>query len=83
MVIKRGTVVRSMAGHDKGLFLAVLEAGPGYALIADGVTRTVQSPKKKNPIHLAKTATVLDEEQMESDTKLREALACFQRAKTV
>ena len=39
----RGLVVRARAGHDKGDFLAVLEAGDGWAIIADGKRRPLDS----------------------------------------
>ena len=83
MEIVRGTVVRSKAGHDKGLYLAVLKVEGRYALTADGKTRSLSSPKKKNVIHLAATAAVLDEAQMENDSVLRKALKGFSAAKTV
>ena len=31
---RRGQVARSLAGHDKGTFLAVLEVAPPYAVVA-------------------------------------------------
>ena len=78
MEIKRGTVVRSNAGHDRGLFMAVLEVDGRFALTADGKTRTIISPKRKNLIHLSPTAAVLSDEEMESDSLLRKALRRFQ-----
>ena len=78
MEIKRGTVVRSNAGHDRGLFMAVLEVDGRSALTADGRTRTIISPKRKNLIHLSPTAAVLSDEEMESDSLLRKALRRFQ-----
>ena len=78
MEIKRGTVVRSNAGHDRGLFMAVLEVDGRFALTADGKTRTIISPKRKNLIHLSPTAAVLSDEEMESDSSLRKALRRFQ-----
>ena len=36
MEIKRGQVVRSLAGHDKGDFQTVLELLPPYAVVCDG-----------------------------------------------
>ena len=77
MEIKRGTVVRSRAGHDAGLLLAVLKTDGKFALTADGKTRTIISPKRKNLIHLIATAAVLSEEEMESDSSLRKALRRF------
>ena len=81
--IIRGTVARSLAGHDKGLLLAVLRVEGRYAYTADGKTRSVASPKKKNVIHLAPSATVLSEAQMESDSGLRKALGELSAGKTV
>ena len=77
MEIKRGTVVRSIAGHDAGLFMAVLETDGKFALTADGKTRTIISPKRKNLLHLSPTAAVLSEKEMESDSSLRKALKRF------
>lgn len=73
----RGLVVRARAGHDKGDFLAVLETGDGWAIIADGKRRPLTKPKRKKLIHLTPTGTVLSEEQMETNRKLRNALRSF------
>lgn len=73
----RGLVVRARAGHDKGDFLAVLEVRDGWALIADGKRRPLIKPKRKKLIHLAPTDTVLSDEQMETNHKLRNALRPF------
>ena len=57
--------------------MAVLETDGRFALTADGKTRTIISPKRKNLIHLSPTAAVLTEEEMESDSSLRKALKRF------
>ena len=44
---RRGQVARSLAGHDKGTFLAVLEVAPPYAVVADGKARPLERPKRK------------------------------------
>ena len=77
MGFQRGTVVRSKAGHDKGSFFAVLSHDGDTALIADGKTRTLSSPKRKKLKHLAFTNTVLSEQTMNDDTKIRLELAPF------
>ena len=51
----RGTVVRSLAGHDKGRFYIVLDVKDGYAFLADGKRRTLTKPKKKKQKHLEDT----------------------------
>ena len=58
---RRGQVARSLAGHDKGTFLAVLEVAPPYAVVADGKARPLERPKRKKLFHLAPTGTALPE----------------------
>lgn len=78
MEIKRGQVVRSLAGHDKGGFLTVLEVSPPFALVCDGKRRPLERPKRKKLFHLAPTATVLPEEALRTDRQIRTALRPFQ-----
>ena len=77
-VIAAGMVVKSMAGHDSGSYYAVMRVDNGYAYIADGKLRKVESPKKKNPLHLQKTKVVIDVTDI-TNKKLRTALAVFNR----
>ena len=70
---KRGQVVRSFAGHDKGSFLAVLEVAPPYAVVADGKRRSWR-PKRKKLFHLAPTSQVLPEEALKTNRQIRAAL---------
>ncbi len=82
MEIKRGQVVRSIAGHDKGGFLTVLEAlppqAPSVALVCDGKRRPLERPKRKKIFHLAPTAAVLPEEALKTNRQIRAALRPFQ-----
>ncbi len=77
MEIKRGQVVRSIAGHDKGGFLTVLEVTPPCALVCDGKRRPLERPKRKKLFHLAPTATVLSEEALKTNRQIRTALRPF------
>ena len=89
---RRGQVARSLAGHDKGTFLAVLEVAPPrgarefaclvapYAVVADGKARPLERPKRKKLFHLAPTGTALPEEALETNRKLRNALRPFAEA---
>ena len=77
-VIAAGMVVKSMAGHDSGSYYAVMRVDNGDAYIADGKLRKVESPKKKNPLHLQKTKAVIDVTDI-TNKKLRTALAVFNR----
>lgn len=77
MQVKRGQVVRSLAGHDKGDFQAVLEVTPPYAIVCDGKRRKLEKPKRKKLLHLAPTNTVLTEEALRTDRQIRTALRPF------
>ena len=79
MELKRGQVVRSKAGRDQGSFMAVLGAEPQWAepqwaVLADGKGRPLERPKRKNIRHISPTLTVLPEEALATNRKLRAAL---------
>ncbi len=51
--IEIGDIVISRAGHDKDkAFVVVSVVNDGFVLIADGASRTVESPKLKRSRHL-------------------------------
>ncbi len=72
-----GSVVFCTAGHDKGRFYVVVKWQGDRVLIADGKVRKLEAPKAKNPIHLRKTNHILDLSQVNTNKKLRLALAPF------
>ena len=73
-LLKRGSVVRSAAGHDAGSFYVVLKAEAEFVLIADGRRRKAEKPKRKNIRHISKTNQVVPEEDLLTDKKIRRAL---------
>ena len=73
---EKGLIVYAMAGRDKGRYFVVLEAEKGYALIADGKTRKLAKPKRKNAKHLRMTGTKIALTQI-TDKKLRVLLKEF------
>ena len=75
MDFERGRIVRSTAGRDKGLYLAVVADAGNRILVADGRRRPLSAPKAKNPAHLAATRRVIGEEQLGSDKLLSAAIA--------
>lgn len=77
MEVQKGQVVRSLAGHDKGGFLAVVQVAPPFALVCDGKRRPLERPKRKKLFHLAPTATVLPEEALRTNRQIRSALRRF------
>ena len=74
MELRRGQVVRSKAGRDKGSFLAVLALEPPYAVLGAGKKRPLERPKRKKLAHLAPTGALLPEEALTTNRKLRAAL---------
>ena len=70
-----GMVVRSLRGHDKGLFYLVVRVDGNRVMVADGKYRSLEKPKAKNPVHIAATAQVF--EIPKTDKKLRELLFQF------
>lgn len=75
--METGTVVRSIAGHDKNLFYVVVGTEAGRVLIADGKRRKLEKPKAKNLCHVRPTRTVISKENQATNKKLRELLKPF------
>ena len=67
-IIERGTLVESLAGHDKGETFAIINTVDGnYVLIANGKTRGVQAPKRKKIKHIKLLNTKIDLEHFEKN----------------
>lgn len=77
MELKKGSVVISKAGRDKGYFLVVFDITDEGVLVCDGKERPVERPKKKNPLHLTTTRYVLTEEETATNRSLKKALKQF------
>lgn len=78
MEIKVASIVRSIAGRDKGrLFLTVALEGE-YAYVSDGKLRKIEKPKKKKIKHLQGTDYVFSGEFSEN-YQIRDALAKYQK----
>ncbi len=58
--MQRGSVVLSLAGHDKDKLYVVLKEEDAYVLLSDGKTKTLKDPKKKNLKHLKDTGMYID-----------------------
>jgi len=48
----RGSIVRSMAGHDRGEVFIALRVENGFTWLADGKSRLHGRPKKKRVLHV-------------------------------
>ena len=47
-----GYFATSLAGHDKGLTYVITGVDNEYVYVADGVSKTLEKPKKKNKKHI-------------------------------
>ena len=69
-----GRVVTSIKGHDKGrLFLIVASINDRYVLIADGDTRKLEHPKKKQLKHLRWEPVLAPDALCESEKRAKTA----------
>ena len=76
-----GTVVKATAGRDAGRLFVIVGAQGKDVLIADGKTRKLEKPKRKNIKHLRATSTVLQTEDL-TDRGLRRKLSAAQEENT-
>lgn len=74
MEIKVGSIVRSIAGHDKGSLQLVVSIRDGYAYVADGKLRKIEKPKKKKLKHL-QGYDYLTEKEFSENYQIREILS--------
>lgn len=72
--MEKGTVVKSLAGRDKGKLLAVMQIGNGNVLVCDGKERPLDRPKSKNIRHIECTKFYVSENDMRSNKALKNAL---------
>ena len=81
--LKRGSVVFSLAGHDRGSLLTVVEILPdGMLLLADGKRRKLSAPKRKKANHVKATHAVLMLDGL-SDRALNKALRALRETRVV
>lgn len=76
MELKIGSVVRAMAGRDKGGFFVVTAVDGCCCSIADGKSRKLSVPKRKNVRHISLTGSMIDINDL-TDKKLRTLLKQF------
>lgn len=76
MKLNTGSVVRANAGRDDGGLFVVVSADDKYCFIADGKSRKLASPKRKNIKHVCCTNSMIDINGI-TDKKLRMLLKDF------
>ena len=57
--MKAGMLAISKAGHDKGKVFVITKVVGEYGWIADGESRRVETPKRKNLLHLQPIRTII------------------------
>lgn len=74
MLMEKGMIVKSIAGHDKDRYYLIVEACSKSALIADGKRRRLEKPKRKNIKHLQQTNYFCQPNEYKTDKQLRALL---------
>ena len=77
MKIEKGTIIRSIAGHDVGDFQVILDFDEQYATVCDGKHRPLEKPKRKKLKHLSITNTVVDVAELQTNKSIRKVLRPF------
>ena len=84
MDLRRGDVVRSLAGHDKDSLFCVVSTEGDFLLLANGKERKLNSPKRKRVKHAVRAGTSdhpvfsrIRSGEPVGDNELRKALAAF------
>ena len=69
-----GLFAKSKAGHDKGNIYVIVREDNEYVYVADGVSKTLEKPKKKNKKHIQiikkKAIEIIADEQQVKAQKL-------------
>ena len=75
--MKKGMVVKSLAGHDKTQLFVILDVDGEYVYLADGKCRSVDKPKRKKKKHVQQTnyiyESICQSERIE-DSSIRKLL---------
>ncbi len=84
MDLKRGDLVYSTAGHDKGQLFCILKVEDDLVLLANGRQRRLDAPKRKNIRHVRSAGKFdhsvirrITEGSPVGNTELRNALGAF------
>ena len=74
MELKKGQIVKSLKGHDKGNLFMVAGFDEKRVLLCDGKERKLSKPKSKNLKHIELTDFEVDLKAADTDRKLRKTL---------
>ncbi|MBR1592887.1 MAG: KOW domain-containing RNA-binding protein [Ruminococcus sp.] len=76
MKLKKGSVVTADAGRDCGGLFAVVDVDGNYCFIADGKSRKLGRPKRKNIKHVRPTNSMIELNDI-TDKRLRRSLSAI------
>ena len=74
MELKKGLIVKTLKGHDKGDLLMIADFDEKRVLLSDGKQRKLMKPKSKNLKHIEITGLEVDINAVDTDRKLRKTL---------
>ena len=74
MELKKGLIVKSLKGHDKGDLLMIADFDEKRVLLSDGKHRKLNKLKAKNLKHIESTGLQVDLNTVDTDRKLRKTL---------
>lgn len=77
MELVKGQIVISRKGRDVTKAYVVLQVNADRALLCNGEKWSLAQPKKKNPLHIQPTNTVVLAKEMEDDLTIRRAILHF------
>ena len=88
MEITIGSLVKSLAGHDKDEVFFILKEEGEYVYLVDGKYRTLAGPKRKNRKHVETVSCEMDgpgkrirENQRVTDEEIARFIKCIKRLK--
>ncbi len=90
MELEPGSLVQSIAGHDKGSYFFIFKEEDEYIYLVDGKYRCLDCPKKKKKKHVKtliwekqSPGDKIRENQTVTDEEIKYFIRCFKREEQV
>ncbi len=75
MEFAEGMIIKSVKGHDAGEYFLAVKTDEQFVYIANGKTRRIASPKKKNKKHIVVTDAEVQSLEALTDKSLRKLIS--------
>lgn len=72
-----GKLVFSKAGHDKDTLYVILKEESDHVFLADGKTRTIENPKKKNKKHIQVINSIMNIDQKVTNEDIKRVIKLY------